>query len=104
VLRAYLNYPNAKVSVHGDLACGHIEQAHKLEQRSISLRHGTLGAELARFVGGEHQFASHSGANDMWLDVEFGDPEFEEAMVRHIHRLLAARYKPFQNCVVERHC
>jgi hypothetical protein len=40
----------------------------------------------------------------MWLDIELSDPEFEEALVRHIHRLLAARYQPFQNCTVDRHC
>lgn len=104
MLRAYVNYPNAKVSMHRDRFCGHIERAHKLGQRSINLRHGNLDSELARFIDGGHQFASHAGANDMWLDVELSDPDFEEALVCHIHRLLAARYKPFQNCRVERHC
>jgi len=104
LLRAYVNYPNAKVSVHHDRTCGHIEKAHKQGQRSVNLRHGNLDIELARFIDGAHQFASHAGANDMWLDIELSDPEFEEALLRHIQRLLAARYKPFRNCVVERHC
>ena len=104
MLRAYVNYPDAKVCMHRNRTCGHIERAHKLGQRSVNLRHGNLDTELARFIDGAHQFASQAGANDMWLDVELSDPEFEEALVRHIHRLLAARYTAFQNCVVERHC
>jgi len=104
VLCAYLNYPNSKVSVHADPECGHIQQADKLAQRRVRLAHGTIGAELPRFAGGEYPFASHSGANDMWLDLDFSDLEFELALVHHIRRLLAFRYKPFADCAVERHC
>jgi hypothetical protein len=103
VLYAYLNYPNARVSLHGTL-CGHIQQAQKTDQRRIVLNPDSLGTELRRFVKQEHDFAAQATNNDMWLDVDFADWEFEESIVRFIHRLLAARYKRFHDCTADWHC
>ncbi len=104
MLRAYLNYPNSRMSVHADPACGHIQQAHKAGQRVVRLGPGSIGVELPRFAGGEYQFAAQAAMNDMWLFLDFSDPEFELALVRHIRRLLGTRYKRFRERTIERHC
>jgi hypothetical protein len=103
VIHAYVNYPNARVSLHGT-SCGHIQQAQKSDQRRLRLDDASIATELQKFSSGQYAFASHAAANDMWLDVEFDDSAFEEAVVRHIHRLLSRRYKPFGACSVEWHC
>jgi hypothetical protein len=103
VLLAYLNYPNERVSLHAT-RCGHIQQARKPDQRRIHLNLNSLGTELQRFVEEEHSFAAQAANNDMWLDIDFGDAEFQEAVARFIHRLRAKRYKRFRDCKVEWHC
>jgi len=50
VLRAYLNYPNARISIHRDLGCARIGQGQKAGQRTITLRPDTLASVgLTRF-------------------------------------------------------
>jgi len=104
VLHAYLSYPDARVSVHREASCAHFLKGNNFSRRSVHMTHMSIGTELPRFASGGHQFASDAGAYDMWLEVDFDDPEFERALVHHVHRLLAARYKPFQGCAVEEHC
>ena len=71
MLHAYMNYPNARVSVHGK-RCGHIQQAGKSGQRRVLLNPQTIGPELLRFVDREHDFAAQAANDDMWLDLDFG--------------------------------
>lgn len=53
---------------------------------------------------GAHQFSSRAGLNDMWLEIDFNDSEFEMAVIRYIHHLLGRYYKPFQASQIEIHC
>ena len=104
MLRAYFNYPNSRVSVHGDSSCGHIQPMNKAEQRLVRLDATTIGGELQRFADNEHRFASYQARNDMWVVADFGDEDFELAVIRHIHRHLARRYTPFHSAQIEEHC
>ena len=103
MLHAYLNYPNARVSLHGR-ACGHIQQSGKQQQRHVLLNHQSIGIELKRFVDDEHDFAAQAAKNDMWLEVSLSGQEREIATVEYIQRLLGARYKRFRDCTIEWHC
>lgn len=40
----------------------------------------------------------------MWLQLDFGDSEFERALVEHIRKLLARRYTPLSRVKVSTHC
>lgn len=104
MLHAYLNYPNSRASVHGDSSCGHLQQMGKKGQRVLRLDLATVGAELNRFASGQHRFASTASHNDMWLEIQFEDPDFEIAVVRYVHRLLGHHYRPFGGAVLEQHC
>jgi len=104
VLSAYLNYPNKRVSVHGNRRCGHIPQVHQSGQRRVQLEPRTIGSQLRRFIESTHSFAAQAKKNDMWVYIDFlGDP-FEEQLVQYIHRLLGTRYKRFRDARLERHC
>ena len=103
VLHAYLNYPNARVSVHGT-SCGHIQQARKQGQRRVFLNTTSIGTELRRFVERGYDFAAQAANNDMWLDLDFSDAAFELAIVKYILRRLGVRYKRFRDCEIEWHC
>ncbi len=102
-MHAYFNYPNKHVTLHAT-GCGRVQQEHKINQRRIHLTFDALGEELQRFVKQEHAFASQAANNDMWLEFDFGDREFEEAVVAFIQRLLGQRYSAFRNCKPEWHC
>ncbi len=104
MLRAYINYPNAQVTVHRDGNCPSVRQQGKEGQRSVRLNASTLSMELGKFSGRTYRFASEAEHNDMWIEVDFGDENFELAVVDHVRWLLALHYKPFVNLRVSEHC
>ena len=103
MLQAYLNYPNSKVTVHGEASCRNIRQTRKPAQRHIHIDRESLEAELARFRG-EHGFGSTAAQNDMWVTVDLADPQEEGRVLGRIRKMLGNRYKPFHDAQVERHC
>ena len=44
------------------------------------------------------------GANDMWVDIDFSDVEFEAAVAEYIKRLLSQRYPGWGGSEIEWHC
>ena len=103
MLEVYLNYPNSQVTVHGNMACRSIRQMSKARQRRVRINPRTLQRELRRF-GGEHEFGSTAARNDMWVTVDLGDARAEEQAVERMVAALRARYAPFGNADVVRHC
>jgi hypothetical protein len=104
MLRAHLHYSDSRVSLHGDADCARVRQARSGAQRCVFLEPETLGAELERFIHGEYGFRLREAADDMWLDVDFRDAEFERALVDYILRLIGARCAPLRNPPIEQHC
>ena len=103
MLEVYLNYPNSKVTVHGDMACGSIRQRGKTGQRRVTVDRDTLDRELRRFAA-EHGFGSTAAKNDMWVRLDFGNVVEEERTLGRIVETLGVRYTPFREADLERHC
>ena len=103
MLQAYLNYPNSRVTVHGDATCEEIEKMEKLGQRRVYIDRDSLQGELARFRG-EHDFASTTPLNDMWVTVDLGNLHEEQRVLDGIVATLAGRYTPFGRALPSRHC
>ena len=101
---AYFNYPEDRVSIHGRAACPEIRKRRKEGQRIVEIDVHTIARELANFRGREYRFSATSKSNDMWVKVSFGDSEFEEAVIRYVHRLLGKRYQPFRRARIATHC
>jgi hypothetical protein len=104
MLSVYINYPNPKVSVHHDPSCGAIQKMGKQDQRHIRIDQKTISAELGRFAAKEHTFASNPEGNDMWLEIDFGDANFEAAVLNYVHRLIGQHYSPLAGVAVQNHC
>ena len=104
MLNAYLNYPNSRVTIHRDPACGMIQPTAKANQRRIRIEPSTVVAELKRFREREFRFQSTSELNDMWLEIDFGDLEFETLVADYIRRVLGQRYKRFADAETTVHC
>lgn len=104
MLTVYLNYPNSLVTVHRDSLCSLIGSHQKTDQRHIHISAESISEQLMKFIKREYRFASESRLNDMWIEVDFDSDEFEVAVVKYLRRLLASKYKPFQNSHYSTHC
>lgn len=104
MLTAYINYPNAHVTIHATKDCSNVQQQRKSEQRVAKLNIATASEELRRFEAKDYRFGADQRTNDMWLFVDFSDPQFERAVVGYIHRILARHYLPFSRIHVNEHC
>ena len=103
MLQAYLNYPNSRVSIHGDAECREIEKMQKPEQRRVNIDRQSVERELARFKEA-HDFASTAPLNDMWVIVDLGSEHEEQRVLERIKAALDARYVPFRHASLKRHC
>lgn len=106
MLHVYLYYPDPKISTHSNSECNEIQKMGKSDQRTHPINRDTISEQLRMIHAHErpYQFSSYSELNDMWLQVDFQDAEFEEAVVHHIHRLISQHYKPFGRVSVIPHC
>jgi hypothetical protein len=105
MLMAYLDYPTARISIHRAPACTAIQQHRLAHQRRYPINRDTISAELRKIQARDrqYQFASDGKLDDMWLEVDFQDAAFEEAIVRYMQRLLGQRYTPFRDARVNVH-
>ena len=104
MLSAYINYPNAQVTVHRDSSCATVRQRNKQGQRTVRLNIRSLSSELGHFSDKTYRFASEADLNDMWLELDFRDAHFERALLDYVRLLLAQHYKPFATARVGEHC
>jgi hypothetical protein len=104
MLKGYLNYPNKQVTAHQAASCSEVKKMKKVNQRSIRIDSNTISNEINQFAQRAYRFGSDETVNDMWLEIDFGDWDFELAVFDFIHRLLSKRYKPFRDAVRVQHC
>lgn len=90
----YIDYPVPHFSIqHGVSATSRMRQI-KPERRLITINLENLSLELARFADREIPFAAFAAQNDLWLDIDLGNEEFEIAVIKYIQFHLGKRYKP----------
>lgn len=104
MIHAYLNYPNPHMTLHNDSACPEIGKMAKVSQRSLPVTQATITQVLVDISSNSFRLGATASINDVWFAVDLGDPEFEEAVARYIHRILAHRYTPLRGSPIEQHC
>ncbi len=100
----YINYPDPHIAIHGILKCGNIQSHKKLNQRYLHINPETISTELQNFINKYYDFGSTPENNDMWLEINFQDVEFELSVINYIHRTLGKRYKRFLKIKPDLHC
>jgi len=103
MIKAYVNYPNPHITAHQELSCGDIQKMRKADQRYIIINMSTISGEIRKFSNKEYVFAAHPGANDMWLEIDFENLNFERALLDYIHILIGKYYSPFVDITIEKH-
>ena len=104
MLQAYINYPEPHLTTHADSTCSQISKMAKPGQRKVRLDASTLSRELQKFAARVYRFGSNSQVNDMWLEIDFGDEEFERAVSEYVLRLVTTHYRRFRGAPIRRHC
>jgi ATP-dependent exoDNAse (exonuclease V) beta subunit len=104
MLKAYINYPNPHVTAHYDPNCANVQAQRKTNQRYCRINPATITTELANFRTQKYTFASYAEKNDMWLEINFQDQDFELAVLEHVCRMLGRHYRPLAGLKPSRHC
>ncbi|HZT33039.1 MAG TPA: hypothetical protein VFA33_24335 [Bryobacteraceae bacterium] len=103
-MKAYLNYPEPHMTLHGDSTCREIGKMRKVNQRNLTVDRSSFARVIEQIRAKEFRLGADAAINDVWLTVNFEDPEFEEAVARYVHRLLCQRYRRLKSGPIERHC
>lgn len=104
MIKAYIDYPNATVTVHRNPNCSLAKTGPDQDIRHLLVNPDNLSRELGRFRGDAHKFGAEAGARDMFLILDFIDPVFEEALLTHLKRLIALNHEAFKLRAVQVHC
>jgi hypothetical protein len=73
-------------------------------QRVIHVNLQTISSVLQDFNNQQYFFAAEAGKNDMWLVIDFGNIDFEQAVALYIKKLVGEHYLRIENAEVKIHC
>jgi len=104
MIKAYVYYPNPKISVHNNPNCSLIGQHQKNQQRYIKIDISSVTIELQKFKNKHYIFNSTATNNDMWIEIDFNDPVFEMNLLDYVRKLISIHYKPFFQISINIHC
>ena len=104
MMKVYVNYPEPKFSIHRNSLCAEVCKMKKAGQRHILIGIDSVSIELSRFANKKYTFNSNAGSNDMWLDIEFDDADFEMSVLEYVHRLIGKHYAPLGKAKLTTHC
>lgn len=102
MMKVYVNRPNVRITVHRDLSCPYIEMMRKVGQRKILITREKMDSGLAEVR--DLRFRAQAGWNDVWLTIDMGDADFEDATVRYVRSIFGKRYAPLRTCRISSHC
>lgn len=100
----YINYPRPHMTLHTDLSCSDIGKMAKVKQRKLKVTSVSFTQVLSLLSSDSFRLGSESSINDVWLVLDFGDSEFEEALARYLFRVLSLRYTPLAGSPIKTHC
>jgi hypothetical protein len=84
-----VNYPTYKIEVHENSNCTHvIKMLEDKTRRLVRINADTISSEIDNFRKNEYTLGSSAGINGVWLEIDFKNTEFEEAVQRYIITLI----------------
>jgi hypothetical protein len=104
MIQAYINRPNARITIHRTSDCPQIGKQQKEGQQRVVVTETSLGNVLSDFAEGHYVLTTDPPGNDLLLGVTLDSPEQELGVVHVVHALLGTRYRPLKNAVPNPHC
>jgi hypothetical protein len=96
----YIDYPTREFCVKEGVRSADRFKHDKPNRRVVHLTHQNFSSEIRKFTGRQVQFSSTAEYNDLYVDLDFNDTEFEKATCLYIKRLLGERYTPIAEAVL----
>jgi hypothetical protein len=90
--------------LHGSSSCAEIGKMGKVQQRYVTIDRASFSQALNQLGGKGFQLGAQASVNDAWFAIDFGDPEFEEAVATYICRFLGQRYSRLKGLPIKNHC
>jgi hypothetical protein len=93
----YIDYPIPSFTPKHGIPAEDSRIHHKENQRVIRINAENFSTEIQPFILQQIKFSSTAGVNDLWVEIDFGDEQFELEIGKFIQRLLGQRYMPLAN-------
>lgn len=94
MIYCYLNQPNKAKNVHLPDGCNHL---HKHGGgRELQINAGNLSQTINDFTQQRIDFSASGGTNDLRLQIDLGNIDYEKATFKYLTQLLGHRYRAFQ--------
>ena len=103
-MKAYINYSDPSITAHKFTACDDAKAGPDEKIRHVMLNPESISKELDRFINNKHKFSEETYMNDMWINFDFQDTEFEMALLGYIKKLIGRSYKYLKSCEIQVHC
>ena len=104
MIHVYFNYQHYQIITHHDPDCAQRTFAQMPHQRLLRVNAATVSQTITALAANEHPFSTALGQQTLWLQIDFGDHDFERALQRYALRLLARHYPRFYHISVTSHC
>jgi len=104
VIKVYVDAANARVTVHNNPNCAAARIKINQDQRTVLFNTDSLSRELRHLKSNEYRLLAVPHNNDIWLILDFQDAEFENALARHLMRLVGQSLKSAANWELQTHC
>lgn len=101
---AYLYYPTGIATVHKNISCKSIGMRKKKVQRTMTIDVNSISSVLNSFKNKLYNLSSNKNENDMLIKIDFGNAEFEEAVINYILSILQTTRRPFKKTKLHIHC
>ena len=103
MINASINYPHGYMELHAVSTCSEIGKRGKLAQRKEDVTPTSFATIVNKLADKNFRLGSDASNNDVWLSVNFDDPEFEEAVAGYLYRSLGKRYGRLQGGPIKKH-
>ena len=104
MIKVYLNYPNAFMTIHGNPECKAIQQNSKRDQRELHINQKNLSGQISIFDEKTFEMNATAEKNDVWMFIDLRNKEFEIAVAKYFLFLIHKRYSRFDGVLPTEHC
>ena len=95
----YINYPVPHFTAYRGKRAADCWVQRKVNRRVIRISEDNYDDEMKPFLGQEFRFGATPAFNDLWLELDFGNEEYELQLGFKIQELLGVRYRPLQKAI-----
>ena len=90
----YIDYPDPHFAARVGVTAAERFRHGDIQRRVIRITPQTFSEDVRPFLVREVPFGASSGLNDLYLELDFDNVEFEAAIGKYLQAILGERYRP----------